>query len=91
MLRKASGLFPTETLYFWVRESRPSGGKTAAAILRAGLQAMQSGQFLREGISYLSNLSDVSDIYFDNLCYLAVSKVMFVNVLILVVAILRQT
>ena len=52
---------PSPDLALWVIASRPSGGKTAAAMSRAGLQALQPRDGLEEDFMYLFIFSNVSN------------------------------
>ena len=45
----------------WVSAVRPSGGKTAAARLRAGLRALQHREGLNEDFTYLFAISNLSN------------------------------
>ena len=63
-----------------VSATRPSGGKTVAACV--------ARQGLKEDFMYLFTFFDFKQWHFDNCIYLAVFNAMFVNVFILVVAVL---
>jgi hypothetical protein len=74
----------------WFSSAGTSVGKTLAARSRAGLRALQLRQCLNEDFIYPFTFSEIQTLGFYNHFNQATFKAVFVNVLVLVVAILRK-